>query len=109
MKSAGSDDEQHRQRDLRDDQRARDGHAPASPPAPRPWSLIASIGATPAARNAGAVPKRSAVSHGDAARERQHAPVERQIEKDGARLRRQLLHQQLAAPARDQEPKAGAD
>ena len=46
---------------------------------------------------------------GDGARERQHPPVEREIEEHGVGLRRQLAHEELAAPARDQQPERGAD
>ena len=72
----------------------------------RPRSFIASMGAPRAARSAGATPKTSAATIATAAVKREHAPIERQLEIHG--IRRELRHQQLAAPLRHDQSRRRA-
>ena len=101
---AGAEHEDERDGDLQRDQPMTEVDAAAARRPRRASGRAArAAGVSPVARSAGATPNSSPVSTPTSDREAEHAPVEREVERDDRRARRDQLHERAAAPDGEQD------
>ena len=102
------DDQHERQRHLGDDERIAEGMRAFA--GHRPRLLLERVGRFgPPPAQGRPHPEQQCRERGDGRRERHRPPVQRQVQRHVVARRRQLVHQQLAAPLREQQSARGAD